>query len=61
MPQRWYGYDGLDLVILATGKSKKLLAEINLGNAIYTAPVARDGVLYVLTSSRLIALGAKPQ
>ena len=36
--------------------TKKVLGEINMGNAVYTTPVAKDGVLYIATRSRLFAL-----
>lgn len=47
-----------DLAILAAGRELKLLAEVNLGNAIYTTPQTADGVLYVATSSKLFAFKA---
>lgn len=55
----YLGDEDGDLAILAAGRTKKVLAEINLGNAIYTSPAARDGVLFIVTSSRLIALRSK--
>ncbi len=57
----YLGDEDGDLVVLAAGREMKKLAETNLGNAVYTAPVAKDGVLYVVTASKLFALaeGAK--
>ncbi len=60
----YLGDEDGDLVVLAAGRELKKLAEVNLGNAIYTAPAARDGVLYVQTASKLFALaegaGSRP-
>lgn len=44
-----------DLVVLKAGRTFEKLAEVNLGNAIYTKPVAAGGVLYVVTASKLYA------
>lgn len=51
----YLGDEDGDVVILEHGKTKKVLGEVNLGNSIYTTPVAQDGVLYVATRSRLFA------
>jgi outer membrane protein assembly factor BamB len=57
----YLGDEDGDVAILEASKTKKLLAELNLGNSVYTTPIAKDGVLYVMTRSRLFALkqGAK--
>ena len=34
----------------------KLLDEVNMGSAVYTTPVARDGVLYIASRNMLFAL-----
>ncbi len=52
----YVGDEDGDLAILAAGKTLKVLAEPNLGDAIYTTPAAKDGVLYVVTGSKLWAL-----
>jgi len=61
----YLGDEDGDVVILEHGKEKKVLAEINMGAAVYTTPVARDGVLYVMARNRLFAIktgaGAKPK
>ena len=46
----------LAIVVLAAGKEKKVLFEGNMGGAVLSTPVARDGVLYVMTRRRLFAL-----
>ena len=45
-----------DVVILRAGKEMEVLGEYNLGAAVYCTPVAKDGVLYVLTRNRIWAL-----
>lgn len=59
----YMGDEDGDIAILATGKTMKLLGEINMGSSVYTTPEAQDGVLYVLTRNRLVAIktGAKSQ
>lgn len=52
----YLGDEDGDIAILATGKTKKVLAEINMGSATYTTPWAEDGVLYVSTRNELFAL-----
>lgn len=59
----YLGDEDGDLVVLKAGRTLEKLAEVNLGNAIYTRPLAKDGVLYVVTASKLFALaeGAGPK
>jgi outer membrane protein assembly factor BamB len=38
------------------GKEKKIIAEIEMGKAIYSTPVAANGVLYIMTCSELYAI-----
>ncbi len=52
----YLGDEDGDLVVLEHSKTKKVLAEINLGSAVYTTPVAQDGVLYILSRTQLFAL-----
>ncbi len=52
----YLGDEDGDVAVLRAGKEMKLLAEINLGSAVYTTPVAKDGVLYILTRNKLFAL-----
>jgi outer membrane protein assembly factor BamB len=55
----YLGDEDGDVVVLEASKTKKLIAEINMGRAVYTTPVAHDGVLYIATRSELFAIGAK--
>lgn len=56
----YLGDEDGDLAVLRTGPRLEVLAETNLGAAIYTTPVAQDGVLYVATRSRLYGLTQPP-
>jgi len=47
--------DGI-LTIMATGRQKKLLAEIEFNSPVYSSPVFTNGVLYVGTQSHLYAI-----
>ena len=44
-----------DLVVFAATKEKKILSETNLGDPIYSTPVAANGVLYVHSNTHLFA------
>ena len=45
---------------LTTDQLRQTLpGEINLGGAVYTTPVAKDGVLYIATRAELYAIAAK--
>ena len=55
----YLGDEDGDVVVLATGTTKKVLGEINMGGAVYTTPVAKDGVLYIATRAELFAIAAK--
>ncbi|MBI3877311.1 MAG: PQQ-binding-like beta-propeller repeat protein, partial [Verrucomicrobia bacterium] len=44
-----------DLVVMAAGKEKKVISEVNLGAPIYSTPVVANGVLYVASNTHLFA------
>lgn len=48
-----------DVHILAHGKEKKLIGKIEMGEAIYTTPLAANGVLYIVTMKNLYAIATK--
>ena len=52
----YLGTEDGDVVILKTGKTKEVINKINMGSAVYTTPVAKDGVLYIVTRNRLFAI-----
>jgi outer membrane protein assembly factor BamB len=61
----YLGDEDGDVVVLKAGKTKQVLHEVNMGSSVYTTPVAKDGVLYVSTRSKLYAIqegaGKKPE
>src|SRR5207244_3269182 len=52
----YVGNEDGDLAVLRAGKKLELLAKMNLGSSIYSTPVAKNGVLYVASRSKLFAL-----
>ena len=52
----YLGDEDGDVIVLRAGHEMEELAEMNLGNAVYGAPVAANGVLYINTRSELYAL-----
>lgn len=52
----YLGDEDGDVAILRTGKTKQLIAEINMGTAVYTTPVAHNGVLYIVSRESLFAI-----
>ena len=55
----YLGDEDGDVVILKAGKTAEVLFETNMGSAVYTTPVAKDGVLYIVTRNTLIAIEEK--
>ena len=45
-----------DVTVFEAGREKKLLAEMNMDNSVYSIPVASRGVLYISTRTHLFAL-----
>jgi outer membrane protein assembly factor BamB len=62
----YLGDEDGDIAVLEAGKGKdgepELIGEYNMGAAVYTTPVAHEGVLYVVSRNRLWAIeeGARP-
>ncbi len=52
----YIGDEDGDVAILKAGKKMELLKEINMGNAVYTSPVAKNGVLFISNRSKLFAI-----
>jgi len=52
----YIGDEDGDVAILKAGKTMELIAEPNMGVSVYSTPVAKDGVLYVLGRNRVFAL-----
>jgi outer membrane protein assembly factor BamB len=48
-----------DVVVLEQGKTKKVLAEMNMGSAVYGTPVPANGALFLNNRNELYALAVK--
>ena len=55
----YLGDEDGDIVVLEAGREEKVIAEHNMGSAVYTTPVAEDGRIYVATRSDVFAIGSK--
>ena len=56
----YIGDEDGDIAVLKAGKEMELLGpEINMDNAVYTTPVAKNGVLYITNRSKLFAVALK--
>jgi len=55
----YLGDEDGDVVVMAHGKEKKLLAEMNMGSAVYGTVVPANGVLFLNNRSQLFALAIK--
>ena len=54
----YLGDEDGDIAILQTGKTKKVIAEINMGSSIYSTPVPTNGAMYLMNRNQLIAISA---
>jgi outer membrane protein assembly factor BamB len=52
----YIGDEDGDVAVLRAGKKLEVLHEVNMGAAVYTTPVAQDGVLYVMSRDSLFAI-----
>ena len=52
----YLGDEDGDVVILATGKEKKVIAEINMGSSVYSTPIPANGSMYIATRNQLFAI-----
>jgi len=52
----YLGDEDGDVVVLAAGKEKKLLAEMNMGSSVYGTPVPAHGTLFLINRNQLFAL-----
>ena len=55
----YLGDEDGDVVVLQQGKEKKVLAEMNMGSAVYGTPVPAHGTLFLNNRSELFALAVK--
>ena len=52
----YIGDEDGDVAVLKAGREKELIFEVNMGSAVYTTPVAKDGVLYIASRNVLFAI-----
>ena len=52
----YIGDEDGDVAVLKAGKKFELLYETNMETAVYTTPVAKNGVLYVTNQTKLFAI-----
>src|SRR6202171_5230660 len=55
----YLGDEDGDVAILQEGKTKKVIAQINMGSSVYSTPVPANGVLYIANRNQLYALAEK--
>ena len=55
----YLGNEDGDVVVMQSGKEKKLLTTINMGSAVYSTPVPAHGTLFVMNRNQLYALAVK--
>jgi outer membrane protein assembly factor BamB len=58
----YIGDEDGDITVFKLGKEKEILAEINMGNSVYSTPIVAGDTLYIANKSHLFAIraGAKP-
>lgn len=52
----YLGDEDGDVVVMAEGKQKKVLAEMTMGSSVYSTPTPARGVLYIATRNLLFAI-----
>jgi len=52
----YLGDEDGDVVVMAEGKEKKVLAEMNLGSSVYSTPVVAHGMMFIASRNQLFAL-----
>jgi len=55
----YLGDEDGDVVVLQAGKTKKVIAEMNMGSSVYCTPVAANGTLFVVNRNQLFAIAPK--
>ncbi|HKE85886.1 MAG TPA: PQQ-binding-like beta-propeller repeat protein, partial [Vicinamibacterales bacterium] len=55
----YLGDEDGDVVVMAAGKKKEVLSEMNMGSAVYATVVPAHGVLFINNRSQLFALANK--
>ena len=55
----YIGDEDGDVSVFKTGKQMELIYEVNMGSAVYTTPVAKDKVLYIVSRNTLFAIAGE--
>jgi hypothetical protein len=55
----YLGDEDGDVVVMQHGKEKKVLAEMNMGSAVYSTVVPANGTLFLNNRNQLFALAVK--
>ena len=55
----YLGDEDGDVVVMMHGRKKEVLAEMNMGSAVYGTVVPANGTLYVMNRNQLYAIAAK--
>ena len=55
----YVGDEDGDVTILQEGKTKKVIAEVNMGSSVYSTAVPANGVLYISNRNQIYALAEK--
>ena len=55
----YMGDEDGEIVILATGREKQVLGEFELESSTYCTPVPANGVLYIVSKSKLYAIASE--
>ena len=55
----YIGDEDGDVTIFKHGPEMEIIAEVNMGNSVYSTPVIANGVLYISNKSTLFAIGEK--
>jgi outer membrane protein assembly factor BamB len=52
----YIGNEDGDVAVLRAARRLEVLSKVNMGSAVFSTPVARDGVLYITSRSKLFAI-----
>jgi hypothetical protein len=55
----YLGDEDGDIIVMQHGKEKKVLAEMNMGSAVYGTVVPANGTLFVINRNELYALAVQ--
>ena len=56
----YLGDEDGDVVVMQTGKEKKLISEVNMGSSVYSTPVPANGALIIMNRNQIFSLAVTP-